>query len=51
VHYDNINHRVAKGEGCIGKMIGGSRKSIVEPNLKWKEYFAYNIVCCYIQYH
>jgi hypothetical protein len=32
VHYDNINHSVAKGEGCIGKVISGSRESIVEPN-------------------
>ncbi len=32
--YDSTNHRVAKGEGCIGKTIGGNRKSIIELNTK-----------------
>jgi hypothetical protein len=34
--YDNTKHIVVKGEGCIGKAIGGSRGSIVEPNIETK---------------
>jgi N6-adenosine-specific RNA methylase IME4 len=32
VCYDNTNHKVAEREGCIGKAIKGSRKSIVKPS-------------------
>ncbi len=34
MRYDNTNDRVIEGKGCIGKAIGGSRKSILEPNIK-----------------
>jgi hypothetical protein len=34
VCYDSSNHRVVEGEGCIGKAIGGSRKSIVKPSIE-----------------
>jgi hypothetical protein len=36
VCYDNTNHRVVEGEGCIGKAIGGNKESIVEPNIEKK---------------
>ncbi len=32
--YDNTNHKVAKGEGCIGKAVRGGKKSITKPNTK-----------------
>ncbi len=34
MRYDNTNDRVVEGKRCIGKVIGGSRKSILEPNIK-----------------
>ncbi len=34
--YDNTNHIVAKGEGNLGKVIGGSRRSIIKPNIETK---------------
>ncbi len=33
--YDNTNHRVVEGEGNLGKMIGGNRRSI-ESNIEKK---------------
>ncbi len=36
MYYDNKNHKVAEGEGCISKAIRGSRKSIVKPSTKTK---------------
>lgn len=34
--YDNINHKVVERKGNLGKAIGGSKGSIVEPNIKKK---------------
>jgi hypothetical protein len=36
VCYDNINHKVVERKGNLGKAIGGSKGSIVEPNIKKK---------------
>jgi len=36
VCYDNTNHKVAKREGNLGKVIGGSKTSIVEPSIETK---------------
>jgi hypothetical protein len=36
VCYDNTNHKVVEGEGCIGKAIGGNKESIFEPNIEKK---------------
>ncbi len=32
--YDNTNHKVVEREGCISKVIRGSRKSIAKPNIE-----------------
>jgi hypothetical protein len=32
--YDNTNCRVAKEDGCFGKIIGGNRESIDKPSTK-----------------
>jgi hypothetical protein len=36
VFYDNTNHKVAEREGNLGKVIGGSKTSIVEPSIETK---------------
>ncbi len=28
------HHRIVEGEGCIGKMISGSKESIAEPSIE-----------------
>jgi hypothetical protein len=33
---DNTNHKVPKGERCIGKAIGRCKKSIAKPSIKTK---------------